>query len=393
MKLPSTKTLAQIALIESVVITLPDKNKMLEFVCRGLLDTPGVSRVGFCIHENNIELKSLPNNNDVPAHKFLIKLKDLIFAELVFDISNASLFLPYPPFIKNLTSMLAVIFEERRLKALNYRHIQALQRSKVLEKVAFGSSLGEVLTEIIVNYEILSPDTLCSVLLVDEAGMHLHHGTSSNLPDFYKETVDNMDVDFTVDPRGVAISTGKRVIKKSLDSHQNQSDYINVTEKSGLLACWSEPIISSTSHIMGTFTVYYCKSREPSLSDLSFIQDSARLAGIAIERNNAEHYENEFIKKVRHCVLENISVIGFGTETLAAKLFMSRSTIQRKIECESGLTAAYFIRRIRLEKAHYYVQSKTHRTLAETAYAVGFSHAGHFSKLYKKYCTEKGYVL
>jgi len=108
-----------------------------------------------------------------------------------------------------------------------------------------------------------------------------------------------------------------------------------------------------------------------------------------IEYNKAKHYDNDFLKKVRNCVLENISVIGFGTDTLAAKLFMSRSTIQRKIENDSGLTAAQFVKRIRLEKAHFYVQSKTHRTIAETAYAVGFSHAGYFSKIYKEYCAEE----
>ncbi len=108
-----------------------------------------------------------------------------------------------------------------------------------------------------------------------------------------------------------------------------------------------------------------------------------------IERNNAKHYDNAFINKVRSCVLENISVNGFCINTLAAKLFMSRSTIQRKIERESGLTAAQFVIKIRLEKAHYYIQSKTHRTIAETAYAVGFKHAGYFSKVYKKYCAEQ----
>ena len=108
-----------------------------------------------------------------------------------------------------------------------------------------------------------------------------------------------------------------------------------------------------------------------------------------IEYDQVKLYDNDFLDKVRNCVLENIRVIGFSVEALAGKLFMSRSTLQRKIECESGLSAAHFVRRIRLEKAHYYIQSKTHRTFAETAYAVGFSHAGHFSILYKKYCAEK----
>ncbi len=108
-----------------------------------------------------------------------------------------------------------------------------------------------------------------------------------------------------------------------------------------------------------------------------------------IERNKAKSYDNDFINKVRNCVLENISDNEFCINALATKLFMSRSTIQRKIERESGLTAAQFVREIRLEKAHYYIQSKTHRTLSETAFMVGFKHAGYFSRIYKKYCEEK----
>ena len=108
-----------------------------------------------------------------------------------------------------------------------------------------------------------------------------------------------------------------------------------------------------------------------------------------IERNKSKHYDNDFLNKVRNIVLENLGVNGFDIDTLAAKLFISRSTLQRKIKRESGLTPVQFIRKVRLEKAHYYIQSNTHRTLAETAYAVGFSHTGYFSKIYKKYCEEK----
>ena len=114
----------------------------------------------------------------------------------------------------------------------------------------------------------------------------------------------------------------------------------------------------------------------------------ARMAEL-LDRNKIKHYDNDFINKVQNCILENITIIGFDVNTLAAQLFMSRSTLYRKLKRESGLTTTQFIRIIRLEKAHYYIQSKSHRTVAETAYAVGFRHAGYFSKLYKKYCEEK----
>lgn len=121
---------------------------------------------------------------------------------------------------------------------------------------------------------------------------------------------------------------------------------------------------------------YTQKNQEPVTSDKQ----------AQITKNKINCFENEFLKKVKTCVDTNISSVDFDVNKLAAALFMSRSTLQRKIEQESGLTAAQFVRNIRLAKAHQFIQSKTHRTLSETAYAVGFNHAGYFSKLYKRYC-------
>jgi len=95
--------------------------------------------------------------------------------------------------------------------------------------------------------------------------------------------------------------------------------------------------------------------------------------------------ENDFVINARNCTLGNLKDPNFDVKALAQCLYMSRSTLQRKIESQTQLTAAQFIRYIRLEVAHHYIEKNTHRTLAETAYAVGFKHPGYFSKLYRKY--------
>jgi AraC-like DNA-binding protein len=92
-----------------------------------------------------------------------------------------------------------------------------------------------------------------------------------------------------------------------------------------------------------------------------------------------------FMAKVENIVLDNMNDNNFDVNALAEHLFMSRSTLQRRLKRETGLSAAIFIRQKRLSKAHDYIQSKVHKTLAETAYAVGFKHIGYFSTLYKKY--------
>jgi PAS domain S-box-containing protein len=95
--------------------------------------------------------------------------------------------------------------------------------------------------------------------------------------------------------------------------------------------------------------------------------------------------EQNFISRVTGTLMIHIADSNYDVSSLAESLFMSRSTLQRKIKIESGMTAAVFIRDVRLAKAHDYIMKEMHRTFAETAYAVGFKHIGHFSKLYKKY--------
>ena len=98
--------------------------------------------------------------------------------------------------------------------------------------------------------------------------------------------------------------------------------------------------------------------------------------------------ENPILASARNIILEHISDRSFGVDTLASALHMSRSTLQRRIEQDAEMTVAAFMRQIRLEQAHQYIVNKSHRTMAETAYAVGFNHPGYFSRLYKKYSSQ-----
>ena len=126
----------------------------------------------------------------------------------------------------------------------------------------------------------------------------------------------------------------------------------------------------------------------------SALSSNHRVADLLIEDNNGQALivdfqallnKNDFLTKAQECVLNHLQDHDFDVKALADQLFMSRSTLQRKIENQTQFTAAQFIRHIRLQKAHQYIQQKVHRTLAETAYAVGFKHPGYFSKLYRNY--------
>ena len=165
---------------------------------------------------------------------------------------------------------------------------KALQRGDVLEQLATGASLSEILTALVNDAEKYSPDSLCSILLMNEDGKHLHHGVSQNLPDFYNKAIDGVEIGPEIGPCGVAAYTGKRMIVEDIMNHPYWTNFRELAEKADLHACWSEPIISSTGIVLGTYAIYYRKPCSPQQQDLEFIHDSARLASIAIEHKQAE---------------------------------------------------------------------------------------------------------
>ncbi len=164
---------------------------------------------------------------------------------------------------------------------------KVLQRSEVLEQLAIGASLKKILTALVINAEKHNPEMLCSVLLLDKDGKHLRHGAAPSLPDFYNEARDGSEIGPNISYCEAAAYSGERVIIEDIVSHPNWAN-LELANKAGLRACWSEPVISSAGDILGTFAIHYCEPRAPQQQDLDFIQDSARLAGIAIEHKQAE---------------------------------------------------------------------------------------------------------
>jgi|GEM_PF-4756868 len=161
-------------------------------------------------------------------------------------------------------------------------------RNDVLELLAKGKPLSEILTLLITAGEETNPGMLGSVLLMDKIGEHLLHGAAPNLPAFYTEAINGVKIGSDVGSCGTAAFTRKRIIVEDIDNHPFWSDFTPLTQKAGLKACWSQPIFSSTDDVLGTFAMYYKEVRKPNQAEMDFIQNTANLAGIAIEQSNAQ---------------------------------------------------------------------------------------------------------
>lgn len=171
----------------------------------------------------------------------------------------------------------------------------------VLSLLAEGAPLPLILETIVLGIEQANHDVWCSILLLDDEGKRLRHGAAPSLPAFYNQAIDGIEIGPGIGACGEAAYTAKRVIVESVQEHPNWRRYTELAQQAGLASCWSEPIISSTGHVLGTFALYHPFPATPTAADIALIQQAAKLAEIAIERFQA--LEALRISEERHRLL------------------------------------------------------------------------------------------
>jgi len=162
------------------------------------------------------------------------------------------------------------------------------EHNKVLQAIASPAPLSDILALIVKTAEQNFPDSLCSILLLDDEGKHLHSGAAPSLPEFYSQAIDGMAIGDGIGSCGTAAYKRQRVIIEDVFQHPYCRNFVELAKQAGLAACWSEPIFSSTQRVLGTFAVYHRTPNYPSTELLTEINELAQLASIAIERKLSE---------------------------------------------------------------------------------------------------------
>ena len=156
-------------------------------------------------------------------------------------------------------------------------------RNEVLEQLAKGAPLPDILEALVRSVEASHFATFCSMLLLDEEGRHLLLGAAPSLPEDYNRAIDGVAIGPSAGSCGTAAFRRERVIVSDIGSDSLWADYRELALSYGLQACWSQPILSSTDQVLGTFAMYYKEIHTPNDQELTTIRDAANIACIAIE--------------------------------------------------------------------------------------------------------------
>src|ERR1700683_917629 len=85
--------------------------------------------------------------------------------------------------------------ERQRVQEKLERSSRVIEEERhVLELIAKGCSLKEVLNALTAAIERMAPDCYCTVLLLDDEGKHLWEGSGGSLPPAYMQGVNGLEI-------------------------------------------------------------------------------------------------------------------------------------------------------------------------------------------------------
>ncbi|MEZ5524058.1 MAG: EAL domain-containing protein [Pseudomonadales bacterium] len=172
------------------------------------------------------------------------------------------------------------ITEHKKAKAFDEK------QAEILKMIAIGKPAADIYDAIALMYEGRRPGIRCSMLELE--GNKLLHGGAPSLPEEYCEAVNGLENGPDVGSCGTSTYTGERVLVEDIATDPKWANIKDAALKHGLRCCWSEPIKNSSGKVLGAFGMYYNHPALPNEEELDDLISAARLAGIVMERDQAQ---------------------------------------------------------------------------------------------------------
>jgi PAS domain S-box-containing protein len=230
-------------------------------------------------------------------------------------------------------AILRDISERKRSEAL------LAGEKRVLEMIATGVALKEILNALCLIIEEFRSGTLASVLLLNLDGLHLDSVAGPSLPKEWTQQMENLPIGPCAGSCGTAAYRGSAVIVSDIatDPLWDVPEHRASALKHGLRASWSNPVLSSEGKVLGTFCMYYRERRSPNTQDLELIELATHLVRVAIERDRAE----EALRASEQVARGQVEAMTYSLDVLATApapdkfLGQMLSTIGRLLNAQS----------------------------------------------------------
>lgn len=175
-----------------------------------------------------------------------------------------------------------------RLNAL-LKHQQS-----ILSQIALDEPTSAIFENICLAIESIIEDKTVQCSILSLHGDQLFGCAAPSMDPEYGQLINGVKIGANVGSCGTAAHRKSRVIVNDIETSPLWSNFKSVALKFNLKSCWSTPIISSDSEVMGTFAIYHEHPCEPTESDIELIDYFVDFTRIALQKK----YDSEKLKNL-----------------------------------------------------------------------------------------------
>jgi diguanylate cyclase (GGDEF)-like protein len=169
-------------------------------------------------------------------------------------------------FLEALSRMLGIAIERHRTDGL----LQT--RNQILEQVTSGAPLNEIFNCLCLLIEAQAPDSICTIIQLDETGRQLVVGAAPTMSPEWIAHIEALTIGDTSNACSQALDCGKPM-------------FVNEVDRS----VWSTPFLGPDGGVLGTFAMTHRSVASPTAFHHQLIKTATHLASIACESRRTVH--------------------------------------------------------------------------------------------------------
>jgi len=174
---------------------------------------------------------------------------------------------------------------------------------RILEMIAAGASLTDILTNLCTAIDDQSPDMMSIVMLMDPDGQRMWPVAAPRMPGDFVKAISPLMIGENMASCGTAAFRKERVILTDVATDPLMSGLPaglrELVLAQGLRAQWSQPLLSKDNEVLGTFGLFHGTPRSPTGRQLQLIEDAATIAVIAIEGQRSRVALQEAFREIQ----------------------------------------------------------------------------------------------